>query len=83
MRIASEKNVENQRNMENLVIFSQEGQEQDNYVNKTQLLLIILEYIIRNIVPGITSCNQCHKLFNSQYLPPKMLFSRSLEIKES
>lgn len=37
------------------VIFPQEGQEQGNDgVNKTQLLLIILGYISRNLVLGIT-----------------------------
>lgn len=47
------------------VIFPQEGQEQGNDgVNKTQLLLIILGYISRNLVLGITPFFKLFKKIN-------------------
>lgn len=71
MVIASEKNVEKQKR-ETYVIFSQEGQEQDNYVNKTELLMVILEYVIRNTVPGITPINVTN--YSILNIPKKMYF---------
>lgn len=79
MIIASEKNVEKQKRRETYVIFSQEGQEQDNYVNKTELLMVILEYIIRNTVPGITPINVTN--YSILNIPKKMLFFKVLQSK--